>query len=436
MKKYSIYNSLLELSSEYGLCYNAMSDRFLLLKHEAYDALRTSETDTLRDSHLDLFNQLAGINAIVDDTVDEVQQVRDMIHRVDNDDTCFQLHVNPTVDCNFRCWYCYEDHKKGSRMDGKTVDSIKLLIENILCEHTQLTTFLLSFFGGEPLMYFNSVARPLIEYAIGACKKHGVRLGLSFTTNAYLLNPGMMDFFRDKNVSFQITLDGNRELHDKIRFMKSGQGSFDKIIANIKALAADGHHITMRINYTAANLASVAAISDEFDDLDPQCRANISVDFQRVWQDDGTAADEDAIDSLVVDDVKLFRSKGLHAYCSKFFNMVKDSCYGCKRNYVLVNFNGDLFQCTARDFATDKRYGYLSAAGKLVYENGLVEKRREVRFRKHVCEQCRIAPICGGGCAQKAMENAENENCPLGYGPKEIDKQVLYRFEDGLLMPK
>lgn len=436
MKKCSIYNTFLELNSDYGLCYNALSDRFLLLKHKAYDILRACDLTFLHDNHIDLFNQLVGINAIVDDAVDEVQQVRDMIRSVDNDDTCFQLHVNPTVDCNFRCWYCYEDHKKGSRMDEKTVKSVKRLIDNILDEHKQLTTFLLSFFGGEPLMYFNSVAKPLIEYATEACNKHDVRLGLSFTTNGYLLTPGMMDFFRDKDVSFQITLDGNRELHNKTRFMKSGQGSFDKIISNIKALAVDGYHITMRINYTADNLASVAAISDEFADLDMKYRDNISVDFQRVWQDDGTAADEEAIDSLVFDDVKLFRSKGLHAYCSKYFNMVKNSCYGCKRNYVLVNFNGDLFQCTARDFATDKRYGYLSEDGRLVYENGLVEQRRSVRFRKHVCEQCRIAPICGGGCAQKAMENIDNEKCPLGYGPKEIDKQVLYRFEDGLLMPK
>ena len=39
-KKYSRYNTLLRVNDRFGLFYNAMSDKFIVLKTLAYDALR------------------------------------------------------------------------------------------------------------------------------------------------------------------------------------------------------------------------------------------------------------------------------------------------------------------------------------------------------------------------------------------------------------
>lgn len=119
-KKYSRYNTLLKVNDRFGLFYNAMSDRFIVLKMPAYKALQRNRAADLEHSAPTLYGQLVEAGGIVDADVDEVQLVRDMIHRIDADDTVFHLHVNPTVDCNFRCWYCYEDHVKGSKMSEKT----------------------------------------------------------------------------------------------------------------------------------------------------------------------------------------------------------------------------------------------------------------------------------------------------------------------------
>ncbi len=216
--------------------------------------------------------------------------------------------------------------------------------------------------------------------------------------------------------------------------MATGKGSFDRIVANIKLLAQHGHSVIMRINYTADNILSMGSIVDEFADLEQQSRNRITVDFQRVWQDLDKAADEDAVDTEVYNCIEKFHESGFKVSCAKTSNNVQNTCYGSMRNYALVNYNGDVYQCTARDFNEANRYGRLTETGDLQYESSLKEKRESARFSKEVCHNCRIAPVCGGGCAQKAMELYDATDCVFGYAEEDIDNFVLDRFEYSLLL--
>lgn len=269
MKKISKYNTTIRISSQYGICYNAVSDKFVLLKSQAYDEMCDGNIENIKQHYPDLYEQLDAVRAIVDCGVDEVRQVHDVI---------------------------------------------------------------------------------------------------------------------------------------------------------------------MRINYTADNISSMSSIVDEFVDLEQQYRNLIAVDFQRVWQDIDKAADEDAVDTEVYNCIKYFHENGFKVSCAKTSNNVQSTCYGSMRNYALVNYNGDVYQCTARDFNKANRYGWLTETGGLVYENGLKEKRESARFSKKVCHDCRIAPVCGGGCAQKAMELYDATDCVFGYTEEGIRDFVLDRFEYSLLL--
>lgn len=74
--KYSKYNSVLRLNSEYGLCYNAMSDRFVVLKQQAFEDLCNCSVQQLYESNAPLYQQLLDIKAIVDIDVDETLTLR------------------------------------------------------------------------------------------------------------------------------------------------------------------------------------------------------------------------------------------------------------------------------------------------------------------------------------------------------------------------
>ena len=104
----------------------------------------------------------------------------------------------------------------------KIIKSVNKLITNIIREQQDLQFFTISFFGGEPLMYFNTVAKPIIKHLEQEIASSKVKVHIHFTTNGYLLNSRLINYLKGKSISFQITLDGAKEDHDKTRFTKNG----------------------------------------------------------------------------------------------------------------------------------------------------------------------------------------------------------------------
>lgn len=131
----------------------------------------------------------------------------------------------PTFACNFRCPYCYEDSLPHTTIEDKTLNDIinfihKLGQKNLsLCWH-----------GGEPLLAF-----PKIRKFIDLVNQNDIQLIQHFmVSNGYLLDQEKCTFFNQTNLgTIQITLDGDRELHDKTRILASGKGTFDKIVDNV-----------------------------------------------------------------------------------------------------------------------------------------------------------------------------------------------------------
>ena len=127
--------------------------------------------------------------------------------------------------------------------------------------------------------------------------------------------------------------------------------------------------------------------------------------------------------------VELFQSEGYNVSSHKILHSVIDSCYGDKRNQALINYNGDVFKCTARDFLTENRLGYLNQNGIIIWEKNSLERRMTSKFNRPICHNCRIAPLCGGGCSQQAMENLFANECLYHYTKQDIDNIILNRFE-------
>lgn len=424
--KHSLYNTLIPLADGNALLYNALSDRYLAIR----SGLSADDlADPGRIPQGPLRDSLVEIGAIVPDELDEVAAVRDMIRECDYSEDCFQLHVNPTVDCNFRCWYCYEDHRKGSRMEPDTVQAIIRLMERTVASKKGLRQFALSFFGGEPLMGFDNVVVPLIEALERICEGTEVQPSVHFTTNAGLVNDRMLRFFAVHKAGFQITLDGHRPFHDKVRFTPStGQGSYDRILRNIRELAARECSVLVRVNYTKENLASVPDIIADFRDLPQEMKEYISFDLQRVWQDLDRNLDEE-VTALVNSHLRDLRGLGYSTTTHMVHDMVRNSCYGDKRNYLLVNWDGGVYCCTARDFDDAHRAGTLLADGSVAWRDNHQERRLAAKFSKPVCHTCRIAPLCGGGCCTQALEHTEPNVCMYRYTDEQKDRMVTDRFE-------
>lgn len=425
--KYSHYNSVINISGRHTLIYNSLAEKFIVFKNRSVRLDDGGARVDEKDVGMPDFSRMAEAGVIVEDDIDEPKKLLNLISEMEDNRDEYILHINPTLDCNFRCWYCYENHLHGSIMSGNTIRATQSFISRLLDSRPGIKALHIGFFGGEPLLYFNDTVRPILQYAKSLTESHGVRLTCNFTTNGSLVREDHISFLKDFCASFQITLDGGRESHDKVRFHKGGRGSYDDILSAVTRLAESGAGIILRINFTSANLESVAGICEDLRDIPEAVRQNIRIDLQRVWQDRPMGKDD--TEARAMETRRMFTRTGFHVIPNYIPSHVKYPCYGDKKNHVLINHDGRLYGCTARDFNEPNSIGHLSETGELVFDRNVYERRLNAKMAKAICRTCRIAPVCGGGCRQRAMESAGADECVFNYSEKDKDDIVLDIFE-------
>lgn len=417
--KLSTFNNRLIVNG-HTLIYNSLTGKLVVVKNIELTSWDVLETMALKNSTLGKNLNEAGI--LINNNVNEIEILEERIREGMSNVDEFFLHINPTLDCNFQCWYCYENHLPSSIMEEEQLQSTMNLISKLV-HKKEIKRLVLGFFGGEPLLHFDKVAKRLIQYAGDLCKELNKSLYISFTTNGFLLTNENIAWLSQYSCGMQITLDGGKTHHDKTRFCKGGAGSFDKIVNNIKNLVKEGIKVIVRINFTTRNISSVEEILDSFVDLSPENKKYVSFDFQRVWQDRESSNDKAEREASKIR--TQFSNQGFKVLTNYLPQDVRTPCYGDKVNHALINYNGDVFGCTARDFNPLNRIGILERNGDISYDIEKYLHWRASKFSKDICKTCRIAPLCGGGCMQKAYEQRNLPECTLGYSEEDKDNLII-----------
>ena len=184
---------------------------------------------------------LAENGFIVEDRDTDRRNVRDFFHSVRESREQLRMTVLTTLQCNFACDYCIQgDHgdynKHATKMSLETAARIAEWAEGRLDE-LGAESYVLTFFGGEPLLNM-PVVYYLSERMWHACESRGVRMLVNIITNGLLLTPEVVDRLTPFGLNgVKITLDGDRDTHNQMRPLRGGQGTFDKIISNIRQVA-------------------------------------------------------------------------------------------------------------------------------------------------------------------------------------------------------
>ena len=162
----------------------------------------------------------------------------------DFDFPCRSITLQVTDDCNLRCTYCYQHNKKSHLMDFETAKTlIDKLFDNKIPEYldtSKLIGVVIDFIGGEPLLNIDLVSE-ISDYFIQQLflrkSPWAHRFCFSLCSNGLLhFNPKVQDYINrhTNHLSYTITIDGNKELHDKCRLDCSGCGSYDRAMAGVK----------------------------------------------------------------------------------------------------------------------------------------------------------------------------------------------------------
>lgn len=183
---------------------------------------------------------------------DEYESLKERQKKRQEEDKDVHLIIAPTMACNFSCSYCIETGQlRNGRMDEDTSDAVIRFAEKLL-EDADAETLSVIWFGGEPLLETGIIGK-ISKELISLCDRRGIFYEAAVYTNGYFLsekNIRLLEECRVKNI--RISMDGSRKSHDAMRYLKSGAGSYDRIMENLEIPTAIQYRI--RCNLTKANL--------------------------------------------------------------------------------------------------------------------------------------------------------------------------------------
>lgn len=158
--------------------------------------------------------------------------------------------------CNLGCTYCYAQEGSFGQAPRNMEHEVALSAVRLLfADASPGEKVNLTFLGGEPLLN-RALIRECTELSQSLSETTGVRIGFSITTNGTLLSVEDGAFFEQHGFAVTVSLDGVGEIHDSLRPYRGGQGSYAKIIANVRPLLEmqKRMQVSARVTVTPKNL--------------------------------------------------------------------------------------------------------------------------------------------------------------------------------------
>lgn len=389
--KPSKYNICLPYEDKY-IIFNGVTKRFFLVSSQNRDAfLQILESpDEYQKEYTPFIQRMVDEGFIINDSIDELEVVRKQYYDINHGDV-YKLMILPTYACNVSCWYCIQNHRD-MRLSGSDVDKIKQHINHYLT-FNNIKTLELSWFGGEPLLSFD-IMEELSLFAKTLCEERSISFHNLITTNGILLSRNRLEKMKDWNFSFfQITIDGTKEEHDKVKVIK-GKSSYEMTLQNVCSIVEfiPKAEITLRFNYTVENLKPHEFVDNLIRRIPLEIRSHIELSIMKIWQEKERAIDKDLVKELAD-----------YASENQFRVSVGQSfrpCYVDNHHFNCIFPNGLVDKCDNED--PSKCRGYIGEDGEIIWKKELSYQNNTVFVNPHSeCLQCHFLPICYGPCPRE-----------------------------------
>ncbi len=316
--------------------------------------------------------------------------------------------LNIAHDCNLRCKYCFAstgDFGTGRKM--MTFETGKRAIDFLIEKSEDRENLELDFFGGEPLMNFDTV-KQIVEYARSREKECGKRFRFTITTNGLLLDDDKIDFINKEMSNVVLSIDGRKETNDNVRIRVDGSGCYDSILPKFKKLVEQrgDKEYYVRGTFTKYNIDFCEDVFSLYNEGFDQ----ISVEPVVCGSENPYALTEKELSEIFKEYERLAErileneEKGEKF---NFFHFMLDldqgpcaikrlrGC-GCGNEYVAVTPDGDIFPCHQFVGIDEFKMGNL-------YDGTFNQDMKSDFAAAHVytkpeCRECWAKFYCSGGC--------------------------------------
>lgn len=342
------------------------------------------------------------------------------------------LHVAHT--CNLNCSYCFASQGKyhGDRA-LMSLDVGKRALDFLIENSGPRRNLEVDFFGGEPLMNWD-VVKQLVGYARKREKEAGKNFRFTLTTNGMLIDDDVIDFSNREMSNVVLSLDGRKEIHDRLRVDYAGNGSYDRIVPKFQEFVkrrGDGDYY-MRGTFTHANpdfLNDIKVMLDlGFDKLSMEPVVCAPGDEAALTEQDLPIVFEqyEKLAELMLEREKAGKPFTFYHY---MIDLTDGPCIykrisgcGSGTEYMAVTPWGDLYPC--HQFVGEEKY----KLGDIW--NGVTAKGVQDEFAccnvytRPDCADCWAKLYCSGGCAANAYHSTGSVNGVYKYGCELFKKRM------------
>ena len=320
------------------------------------------------------------------------------------------LHVAHT--CNLNCSYCFASQGKYHGERAVMSYEVGKRALDFLMEHSGTRHNLeVDFFGGEPLMNWD-VVKDLVRYARSVEKERGKNFRFTLTTNGMLIDDDVIDFANREMSNVVLSLDGRKEIHDRLRVDYAGNGSWDRIVPKFQKLvqARGGKNYYMRGTFTHANpdfLKDIQCMLDlGFTELSMEPVVCAPGDPAALTEEDRKIVMEqyEELAALMLRREKEGRPFTFYHY---MIDLTGGPCIykrisgcGSGTEYMAVTPWGDLYPC--HQFVGEEKFK-LGDIWNGVSNTAAQEEFRSCNaYARPECADCWAKLYCSGGCAANA----------------------------------
>jgi uncharacterized protein len=452
----SMFNVRVPLESSNDIfLMNTFTDAQLVVSRDVVELLdRVEDFDPATDEERETLAQLVENGFVVSDRATERDELKNFFREIREDTDSLKVTILTTLQCNFACDYCIQgDHgdynKTAAKMSMEMAERLGTWMESRLDAITpqRLT---LTFFGGEPLLNM-PVLYYISERMHASCASRGVDMIINIITNGLLMTREMVERLNPLGLNgIKITLDGDRDAHNQSRPLRGGQGTFDKIIANVRAVA-DLTRIAVGGNFEMETADSYPALLDFLAAQDFASRL-VKVNFKPVIREKKAVAAKGMIPLTVVG----AEGKPLNGACMTSagtgVSRVCDSCNFVdekmsflreetkKRGFATsdgvhngpceihkghahtIGPDGSLFACPGFAGEAGQSTGHIDGSETAYRTQAL--RNFEKLAAWEMCNDCAFIPVCAGGCTVASHNELGDLHAPNCHKPS---------FEAGLI---
>ena len=363
-------------------------------------------------------------------------QYEDIAHSsMDDRDYIKAVCLNIIHACNLRCKYCFADEGEYNGHKGKmSLETAKKAIEYVVKRSGPRKNIEIDLFGGEPTMMMDTI-KEIIAYARENEAKWNKRIRFTMTTNATLLTDEMMDYMDKELENIILSIDGRKEVNDKVRIRFDGKGSYDQILPNIKKMVAKRDKTkahTVRGTFTRENL-------DFYEDVKMMVDEGFrEISIEPVVLEDGhpLALRKEDLPKIFESYDKLYDELVQKKAEGKEFNFyhfkvdlnggpcVYKRISGCGAGfeYVAITPQGEVYPC--HQFVGKEEYKLGS-----IYDDsynadlGMSFKKAHI-YNKPKCRNCWARFYCSGGCQANNIAFNNDINNPYDIGCQMQKKRI------------